>query len=213
MHKLEVVNLSKHFKDKKVINKMSVQFESGKIYGIMGPNGSGKTVLLKLLSGLMTPTSGDIKYDGKIITPGDISKINFGVSIEKPQFIEELTGFENLMFLRDFRKITNKDEILEWLSYFDLIDDKDNTVKSYSLGMKQKLSIIQALMEDPNIILLDEVSNSLDKSSREELYKLLAKFKARDKIIIYINHNADEMRYLCDVIYEFDQRKLVLCEV
>lgn len=212
LNQIEIINMNKSFKKKEVLKDVNISFSSGEIIGLVGPNGSGKSVFLKLLSGLLNLTSGTIKYNGKIIGRKDINKINFGVSIEKPQFIEDLTANENLVFLASFRKLITQETINEWLKIFDLYEVKNKKVREFSLGMKQKLAIIQALMENPSIILLDEVSNSLDNESKKILFSIIEQEKKAGKIIIYVNHNFDEVSRVADRIFEIKNMELVVCE-
>ncbi len=211
-NKLEFINFQKSFGTNTILKDINVIFEGGNVYGIIGPNGCGKSVLLKCICGLMKPSNGVIKYNDKIITVNNIAKMNIGASIEKPAFINDLTGIQNLMFLSSFQNKTNKNEILELINLFDLKKFQNKKVKEYSLGSKQKLAIIQAIMENQNLILLDEVTNSLDQKSKEILYKIVAKLKNEGKIIIYVNHSSEEINLLCNKVYRIENEGLELCE-
>lgn len=208
---LKLEHIGKSFSKVDVLNDINLECHGGKVYGIIGPNGSGKSVLLKMIAGIMTPSSGTITFNDKILDKKNVYEDNIGICIDKSQMIEELTGLENLLYLASFRKMISEKEIIKWLEEFDLADAMNRKVKNYSMGMKQKMSIIQAVMENQNMVLFDEVSNSLDKTSKEQLYQLILKLKEEGKIIIYVNHNLDEVKMICDEIYEIDNRRLVKC--
>lgn len=208
---LNIENVSKKFGSKVVLDNVNLTFEGGKIYGLVGPNGSGKSVFLKIVSGLMS-CSGTIKYNDVILNRENTYKANIGACIEKPQFIETLTGLENLSFLAKIRGLIKVDSILKWMKVFGLYEARNKMVKNYSLGMKQKLFIIQSMMENQNIILLDEVSNSLDQKSKKTLFDIIMNEKNEGKIVIYVNHNYDEVRRISDEVYEIREGKIVRCE-
>lgn len=208
---LEVKELSKSFGNKEIFRNVNLKLEGGKIYGLIGPNGSGKSVFLKIICGLMS-ASGNVYYNGQMLTKENAYNANIGASIEKPQFIEELSGLDNLLFLASFRNEIKIDQIRKWFELFDLSDAAKKPVREYSLGMKQKLAIIQAVMEDQNIVLLDEVSNSLDRKTKNILFDLILNLKNKGKIIIYVNHNLDEVMKVCDEIMEISAGEIVRCE-
>ena len=208
---LEVKELSKSFGNKEIFRNVNLRLEGGKIYGLIGPNGSGKSVFLKIICGLMS-ASGNVYYNGQMLTKENAYKANIGASIEKPQFIEELSGLDNLLFLASFRNEIKIDQIRKWFELFDLSEAAKKPVREYSLGMKQKLAIIQAVMEDQNIVLLDEVSNSLDCKTKNILFDLILNLKNKGKIIIYVNHNLDEVMKVCDEIMEISAGEIVRCE-
>ena len=209
---LNVEGLSKSFKNLSVFDNIDLQMHGGKVYGLIGPNGCGKTVLMKMICGLMTPSCGTIKFNNEIINKANAYLINIGVSLEKPALIENISAMDNLLFFAQFRKIVTKQEINGWLKHFELYEVRNKKVKEFSLGMKQKMAIILAVMENPSIILLDEVTNSLDTKSREILFKLIEKLKEDGKIILYVNHNIGEVSKVADIIYMIDDRKIKVCE-
>lgn len=211
MNELRVEHVSKSFGSKKVLTDINAVFQGGHVYGLAGPNGCGKSVLLKCLCGLLTPTSGKIIWNGKVLSREKFYDAGFGASIEKPDFIDGLSGYENLIYLASFRKVIGKKQILGWMKRFDLYEARNQRVKEYSLGMKQKLAIIQAVMENQNIILLDEVSNSLDEESREKLLQLVKELKDDGRIIIYVNHNKAEVQSVADTVYRLRNGELLLC--
>lgn len=214
--KIEVKNVCKSFKKIKIIKDVNVTFETGKIYGIIGKNGSGKSVFLKMLCAFYIPDSGTITQDGyDYIKNNDFPK-NTRAFIDNPNFIGDLTGFDNLKILAKLQnKITDK-EILKALKDVNLIEDKEdeNLIENknkyfyeYSLGMKQKLGIAQVLMEDPEFMIFDEPFNGIDKQSVKDIKEILKKIK-KDKIIIITSHIMEDIEELADEIYEFDTGKL-----
>lgn len=206
--KLEVKNVSKSFKKNKVIDDVSLKFESGKIYGLSGRNGSGKSVFLKMICAFYFPDDGEILLDNyNYIKSNDFPK-NTRALIENPDFISDLSGLENLRLLASIQSIIDDNVILDYLKKFSLYEKKDEKYSSYSIGMKQKLGIIQVLMEDPDLIILDEPFNGVDENSVMMIKKELKKLKKQDKIIIISSHIKTDLNELCDVIYEFDDGKV-----
>lgn len=201
--KLEVKNVSKSFKGVEVIKNVNICFEKGKIYALIGQNGSGKSVFLKMLCGFYEPTSGEILQDGKNYIKEKKFPKNTRCLIEKPNFLPELSGFNNLKLLATIQNKIGNEEILNALDVVKLSSDKDKKYAQYSLGMKQKLGIAQVLMEDPDIIILDEPFNGIEKSTAAELRKVL-KNLSKTKIIIIASHIEDDIEKLADEIYEFD---------
>lgn len=205
---IEIKNLFKKFKNKVVINDLSYDFEREKIYGIVGSNGCGKSVLFKLISGLVIATSGEIIIDG-VKVGKEFSNLNLGIIIEHPGFLPNLTGFENLKQLASIKnKITDKD-IIDTLKKVSLYKDMDYKVKNYSLGMLQRLGIAQALMEKPKILLLDEPFNSIDFEGVKELRKLIKEYKEHNNAtIILTSHNIEDIEILADEIILMDNGNL-----
>ena len=192
---------------------MSGIFYPGKIYGFVGRNGSGKTVLMKMILGFIKPTSGTIKVNGKqvgkeIDIPDDI-----GAIIETPGFLPEYSAFQNLKLMAMIRgKITNE-RIRETIKLVGLDPDSKKHVGKYSLGMRQRLGIAQAIMEDPQILLLDEPLNGLDNEGVEEMRNVLLKQKEQGKLIIIASHSKEDIDILCDEIFRFDHGKIIGHEV
>ena len=202
--KIEVKNLNKKLKNIDVIKNVNVVFKSGKIYGITGRNGSGKSVFLKLLCSFYVPDSGSIIQDGFNYTKENTFPKNTRALIEGPNFIGSLTGFENLKLLAKIQnKITDKD-IEDILKRVNLYKEKDKKYNEYSLGMKQKLGIAQTLMEDPEVIILDEPFNGLEQSTVKVVKEILKSEKEKNKIIILTSHIKEDIEELSDEIYEFD---------
>ena len=161
--KIEIKNVSKKFKDIEVLKNVSMTLESGHIYGFVGHNGSGKTVLLKLICAFLEPTTGEILFDGENIIKNKKYPPSTRALIERPSFISELSGKENLELLADIQKKIGEQEIEETIKKVGLEEEKDKRYYKYSLGMKQKLGIAQVLMEDPEILILDEPFNGLEE--------------------------------------------------
>lgn len=201
---IEIKNMSKKFKNNIVLNNVNLVFEDGKIYGLSGRNGSGKSVLLKIICGIYAPTTGEILFDGKNYNANNMFVPNLRALIEKPNFFPDLTGFENLKILARIQNKISDNEIIKALEDVNLIEEKDKKFSEYSLGMKQKLGIAQALMEDPKIILLDEPFNGVEEQSVSKISNILLKEKQKGKIIIISTHIKEDLERISDVIYYFD---------
>lgn len=202
--KIEVCNVCKQFKKVEVLKNINMVFEDGKIYGFSGRNGSGKSVLLKIICGIYSPTNGEVLIDGKNYNRSNMFVPNLRALIEKPSFFPDLTGFENLKLLAQIQnKITEK-EILSALETVNLINEKDKKYSEYSLGMKQKLGIAQVIMEDPKVMLLDEPFNGIEEESVQKISDYLLKQKKKGKIIIISTHIKEDLEKLADQIYYFD---------
>lgn len=206
--KIEIKNVSKSFKNVTVLHDINLTLESGKIYGLVGRNGSGKSVFLKMLCAFYDVSSGEILYDGRNILKEKAFPPNTRALIEKPNFIPDLTGYENLELLASIQKKIGKKEILETLDAVNLPDDKKKKYKNYSLGMKQKLGIAQVLMENPDVIILDEPFNGIEEKTAIKLRKLLKEEADKGKLIILASHIKDDIIGLADVIYEFDDGQI-----
>lgn len=201
--KIEIKNVSKKFKNNLVLDKVNLTFTTGHIYGLKGRNGSGKSVFLKILAGLYTPSEGEVLFDNKKFNPKKEYPPNMRALIENPTFFANMTGYENLKLLAKIQgKISDK-EILEALELVNLISEKDKKYNKYSLGMKQKLGIAQVFMEDPEILILDEVFNGLEENTVLKLKDYLKEIK-KEKIIIITSHQKEDLEFLCDKIYFFD---------
>ena len=201
--KIEIKNVSKKFKNNLVLDKVNLTFTTGHIYGLKGRNGSGKSVFLKILAGLYTPSEGEVLFDNKKFNPKKEYPPNMRALIENPTFFANMTGYENLKLLAKIQgKISDK-EILEALELVNLISEKDKKYNKYSLGMKQKLGIAQVFMEDPEILILDEVFNGLEENTVLKLKDYLKEIK-KEKIIIITSHQKEDLDLLCDKIYFFD---------
>lgn len=206
--KIEVSNLTKKFKNVCVVDNANITFTSGKIYGIVGRNGSGKSVFLKMLCGFYLPTSGTILQDGVNYIKNNSFPINTRALIDGPDFIPDLTGYENLKLLSSIQNKIDDNIILDAIKKVNLYDEKDKKYSEYSLGMKQKLGIAQVIMENPQIIILDEAFNGIEEETVKKIKKLLKEFKKEDKIIILTSHIKEDIKELADETYMFDAGKL-----
>lgn len=197
---IKIKNLSKKIKGVEVLKDITIRFEKGTIYGLKGKNGSGKTMLMRAISGLITPTEGTIEINGEILGKEISFPRSIGVLIENPSFIPSYTGLKNLQVLASIQKRINDDEIRESLSDIGLEPSDKRTFRKYSLGMKQRLGIAAAVMEHPDIIILDEPINALDESGVTLVRKILKREKDRGAIIIVACHDAEELNALADEI-------------
>lgn len=201
---IKVVNLTKTYGNINVLDNVSVNFERGQIHGLVGRNGSGKTMLMKCICGFVMPTKGSIIVEGKIIGKDiDIPK-NIGAIIENPGFLANYSGYNNLKFLASINKKIDKEQIRQTLKTVGLDPDSKKHVSKYSMGMRQRLGLAQALMEDPDILFLDEPMNGLDKRGVEEMRTLFSRLREEGKTIIMANHSAEDIDILCDTVYEMD---------
>ena len=201
---IEVQNVVKRFRDQVVLKNVSISFEKGKIHGIVGRNGSGKTVLFKCICGLMHPEEGVILVNGKRVGRDVDMPEDFGAIIEAPGFLPNYSGYKNLRFLANIRRKIGKEEILNVLKTVGLDPESRKHVGKYSLGMRQRLGIAQAIMEDPEILILDEPMNGLDNAGVQDIRALLLELKAQGKTILLASHNHEDIAALCDTVHEMD---------
>lgn len=199
-----VENVTKAFGDQVVLKTIYAKFEMGKIYGIVGRNGSGKTVLLKCICGLLYPTTGTVTVDGKVVGKEVDYPENIGFIIESPGFLPRYSGLKNLKYLASIRGKAGEDEIRKYMELVGLNSDDKKHVGNYSLGMRQRLGIAQALMENPGILILDEPMNALDNNGVEDMRKVLLKMKEQGKLIIIASHVRDDIDILCNEVYGID---------
>lgn len=204
-----VENAVKKYKDTVALKGVNLNFERNKIHGLVGRNGSGKTVLLKSICGITKLSSGKITVDGKVIGKDVEIPKGMGVIIEAPGFIGNFSGYENLKYLASIRHVIGKEEIRKAMVTVGLDPDMKKWVGKYSLGMRQRLGIAQAIMENPEILLLDEPTNGLDKRGVDELRSLLQKFREEGKTILIASHNAGDIELLCDTVRELDAGEVV----
>ena len=201
-------SVSKSFKMDSVLTDVSVEFEQGKIYGIVGKNGAGKTVLFKVIAGFLRPTSGHVYVKDKEIGVNSDFAEDIGLIIETPGFLSQYSAYKNLEYLASIRnKITEK-EIREAIRLVGLDDKSKKKVGKFSLGMRQRLGIAQAIMENPELIILDEPMNGLDKNGIAIVKDLLRKLKEEGKTIIMASHYAEDME-ICDEVFEMEDGKLI----
>ena len=199
-----VENVTKAFGGQEVLKTVCVKFEMGKIYGIVGRNGSGKTVLIKCICGLLYPSTGTVTVGGKVVGKDVDYPENVGFIIETPGFLPRYSGLKNLKYLAAVRGKVKKDEIRKYMELVGLNPDDKKHVGNYSLGMRQRLGIAQALMENPDILILDEPMNALDNNGVEEMRTVLLKMKEQGKLIIIASHVRDDIDILCDEVYGID---------
>lgn len=202
--KIELKNLSKNFDKNKVIDNINITFTEGNIYGLYGRNGSGKSVIMKLICGFLIPTEGQILFDGIDFNANDEYPNSLRAVIERPSFFPNLTGYENLKLLAEIQNKISDKEIIESLKIVNLINEKDKKFSKYSLGMKQKLAIAQAIMEEPKIIILDEPFNGIEEKTVSKLIKYLKEEKQKGKIIIFSTHIKEDLDNLADKIYKIE---------
>lgn len=208
--KIEITNLSKNFKDVNILNDVNVTFLPNHIYGLSGKNGSGKTVFLKLLCGFYYPTTGEIKYNGNVLDSRFSYPPNTRALIENPDFIPDLTGFENLKLLADIEKKITDEDILKAMDIVNIKTEKDKKYGKYSLGMKQKLGLAEVIMENPDIMIFDEPLNGIDDETAKKFRDFLREEKKKNKIIIIASHIKEDLNYLCDTVYRFNNGKLLI---
>ncbi|MBD8973839.1 MAG: ATP-binding cassette domain-containing protein [Lachnospiraceae bacterium] len=187
-----------------LLKDISLNLDYGKIYGIIGRNGSGKTLLFKCIAGFILPTHGDIEVIGEQIGQDTDFSGHMGVIIETPGFIPHYSAYKNLKILADISGGVKKERIIECIRMVGLDEKERKPVKKYSLGMRQRLGLAQAIMEDPHVLVLDEPMNGLDKQGVEDIRHLLLELKKQDKTILIASHNAEDIRLLCDEVYEMD---------
>ncbi len=210
--KIEIKNVTKKFKENIVLDNVNMTLESGKIYGFIGRNGSGKSVLLKMICAFYEPTSGEILFDGENVIKNKSFPKNTRAIIEGPNFLPDLTGEENLQLLADIQKKIGKKEIEETLKLVNLYEDKDKKYSKYSLGMKQKLGLAQVFMENPDVIILDEPFNGIEDKTAIKLREFLKEEKKKGKLIIIATHIKEDVDKLVDELYKFDEGKITKLE-
>ena len=210
---IKVEHVSMVFGEETVLKDVSFEFEEGKIYGIIGNNGSGKTVLMKCICGFLVPTRGKIFVNYKQVGKEIDFPEDMGIIIETPGFLPNLTGFKNLELLASIQNKIGADVIRETLEKVGLDYKSQKPVAKYSLGMRQRLGIAQAIMEDPSILILDEPFNGLDKKGVAHIHKLILELKNRNKTIILSSHSQNDIDVLCDVVCEMDAGEFGRCNI
>lgn len=198
-------NISKVFGHETVLKDVSLQLEQGKIHGIIGRNGSGKTVMMKCICGFLRPSAGTVKVFGKTIGRDCDFARDTGMLIETPGFLNHETGMRNLRWLARLGRGTPKEEIAGLIRLVGLDPAMKKKVGQYSLGMRQRLGIAQTLLDDPSLLILDEPMNGLDKNGVKDIRQLLLDLKARGKTILLASHFAQDIDELCDTVHEMDQ--------
>ncbi|HGQ9986827.1 TPA: ATP-binding cassette domain-containing protein [Streptococcus pneumoniae] len=205
-------NIELKLKKTCVFQNLNFSCKQGEIIGITGANGSGKSVLFKLIAGLYSPSYGEVLINGENIVPERKIPANLRALIEEPGFINYYSGFKNLQYLASIRGVVGNQEINDTLKIVGLYEQKDQKVKTYSLGMRKKLGIAQAIMENPSILLLDEPMNALDKSSVENMRTLFRKLSSeKGTTILIASHSEEDIRILCDKVYAIEDKVCTLC--
>lgn len=207
--KLEIKNYTKEIKKNIILNNINLVLESGNVYGFYGRNGSGKTMLFRAITTLIRPTSGDILIDDKSIIENDFDLSQIGILIEDPGYYPHLSGAENLTMLYTINHKRNDDYIMKVLENVNLAYAANKKYKEYSLGMKQRLRIAQAFMENQKIIILDEPTNGIDEEGLEIVYELIEEAKNDDKLILMASHNKEDLLNICDMIYKIEDGKIM----
>ena len=205
---IKVENLKKIFGEEEILKGISCEFEKGKTHAVIGNNGSGKSVFFKCICGFIQSTEGTIYVNGKQIGKEIDFPESIGLIIEHPGFLSNMSGFQNLHLLAQIRGIITDTEIRKMMEKVGLDPDSKKSVGKYSMGMKQRLGIAQAIMENPDIILLDEPFNGLDKSGVEEIRQIIRELKVAGKTIILTSHNSEDIKLLADCVWEMDAGKL-----
>lgn len=213
MPDIEIKKICKRFKNQVALENISFECTSGMIYGLIGHNGSGKSVLMKIICGLLYPDSGTIKIDGKEIGKDIDFPQSVGVIIEQPNFIPYISGYKNLKYLADINNKISKEDIINVMRKVGLDPDSKKWVARYSLGMKQRLAIAQAIMENPDLLVLDEPMNSLDAKGIQMVREYLLEMKNEGKTIILASHYKEDISLLCDRIIKLENGKIVSDEL
>lgn len=202
---IDVKNVTKKYREYTVVNNVSLTVEKGNIVGLIGRNGSGKTVLMKMICGLAAPTSGEISVNNSIVGKDIDIPDNIGVIIETPGFLPNFSAYSNLMQLAKINRKIGKTEVYNAIKKVGLNPDDKKHVGKFSLGMRQRLGLAQAIMEDPELLILDEPMNGLDKESVSEIREYLMELRKSGKTILLTSHSAEDINVLCDEVFEMNK--------
>lgn len=205
---VEIKKLTKEIKGNLILSDINLKLERGKIYGFKGKNGSGKTMLFRAICGLIKATEGEITVDGKVMGKDISFPENLGVLIEYPGFLPNFTGFKNLKYLADINGKIGEEEIKEAIRKVGLDPEDKRKFKKYSLGMKQRLGIAQAIMENPDLVILDEPTNALDADGVNLINSIIKDLKKQNKLILLANHDKEEIEGISDEIYTIQLGKI-----
>lgn len=205
---LEAKHVCKQLKGKVILDDINLKLEGGKVYGFVGRNGSGKTMLFRALSGLMHIDSGEICCAGRVLYKDIPILPNLGIVIENAGLYPEFTGFQNLKFLANINKKISDEQIRESIKRVGLNPDDAKVVRKYSLGMKQRIVIAQAVMENPDIIMLDEPTNALDEEGVELVRKIIKEEKSKGTLILLASHNKEDIENLSDEVFVLEHGRL-----
>lgn len=207
---VEVKNVSLKIKNQILLENISLKMERGRIYGLVGRNGSGKTVLMKCICGFMHPTAGEIIVNEKKIGKDCDFPEQTGVVIETPEFLPYRSGYQNLKILADLKRKIGRDEIEKAMRLVGLDPKLRRPVRKYSLGMRQRLGLAQAVMEEPLLLILDEPMNGLDKEGVADMRKYLLQLKKQGKTILIASHSSEDIAVLCDEVHELEHGRLAV---
>ena len=210
---IEISNYTKKIKKNILLDNINIKMESGKIYGMCGRNGSGKTMLMRAISGLINPNEGYVKIDEKIIGKDISFPESIGLLLEYPGFVRKYSGFKNLKMIASLKGIAGDNQIKNTMIKTGLNPENKKSFGSYSLGMKQKLGIANAIMGEPDLIILDEPINALDGQTVMSIKTELLKLRDEGKLIVIACHDREELEFLCDIIYEIKNGTVAGCEV
>lgn len=207
MQIIKITNVSKKVKDHEILKDINLEIDTPGIYGFIGRNGSGKSVFFKTLVGLLTPSSGTITVFDEAIEKGNFPK-SLGALLDTSGFLKQYSGYRNLKILASILNKISDEDIKNILEVVGLNPNDTRPVSKYSLGMKQRLGIAQAIMENPKLLILDEPMNGLDESGVEDIRNLLIDLKSKGVTILLASHNSEDIQLLCDSVYKMDEGKL-----
>lgn len=208
---VKVSNVRLSIRNSVILEDINADFEKGRIYGLVGRNGSGKTMLMKCICGFLRVSSGEITVEGKRVGKDVDFPESLGMIIEHPGFIMNYSGYRNLKILAGIRAEIGKNDIRTAMETVGLDPDMKKAVRKYSLGMKQRLGIAQAIMENPRLLVLDEPFNGLDNEGVEDMRNFFLKLKEEGTTIILASHSREDVAVLCDEVYEMDKGKIIGC--
>lgn len=203
---IKVEHIYKSFGKDSVLTDVSLSIQPGQIFGVVGNNGSGKTVLMKCICGFLKPDRGIVRINGQQVGKDCDFPDSLGLIIETPGFIPDLSGFQNLKILAALKGKIGKKEIKESIRRVGLDPIMRKPVSKYSLGMRQRLGIAQAIMEDPDVLILDEPFNGLDKAGVAQMRELVKELKIQGKSILLASHNAQDIEELCDIVHDMEEK-------
>ena len=203
---IEIKHVKKTLSRRVILDDINYTFEYGKVYGLCGPNGSGKTMLLRTIAGLLVPDSGEVVIDGKVLHKDISFPPNVGLVIENMTLLPQYNALDNLKLLGEIKKVATEEDMKEALKRVGL--DSKLKIRKYSLGMKQRLNIAQAIFEKQTIILLDEPTNALDESGVQLIYQLIREEKERGALIIVATHHEEDLKEMCDTILKVSEGRL-----
>lgn len=208
---IEIKNLTKTVKGHDILKNINLEITEPNVYGIIGRNGSGKSVLFKSIAGLLSPTTGEIRVFGENIGKGHLPK-QFGALLDTPVFLPHYTGFKNLKLLSSIKNEISDERLKEVITSVGLDPNDRRPVRKYSMGMRQRLGIAQAIMAKPRLLILDEPMNGLDESGVQDIRDMIIKFKNEGLTILLSSHNSEDIAMLCETVYRIDNGMLTELE-